>query len=109
MMQDFEYDRYASQLEETCKKIAPQRRVRVWRFAEASQRLPKPGTLEAQGKVHCPMYMIVELSLTVDGVEHTHITEAPTMQWATWPVFHNEIAEACLRYIIGEIARKLLG
>lgn len=50
-MQDYEYEDYAGQFEEACKRLAPKLHLRVWRWEEVTRRLPKPGSLESQGQV----------------------------------------------------------
>lgn len=96
-MDEYEYDREAELLESVCKKIAPSRRIRVWRFAQA-----KPA------KVY-PLYLRVELRLNVDGKEYAATAEQNHMQWLKMPEHHRGMALANIRFLLARIAQELVG
>ena len=108
MMQDLEYDEYSKQFEDTCKRIAPQRRLRVWRSEEAQKRMAKPGSLQASQGVPCyPNYLTLELSLNVDGVEYLRVIHENIMAWILRPEEQERMARYNVDYIISRIAREL--
>lgn len=108
MMQDFEYDEYARQFEDTCKRIAPKRKLRVWRSEEAQKRMAKSGSPDAmRGAAYYPLFLVLELSLNVDGVEYTRAATIDAMKWLFQLDNRDDIARSQIDYLLSVVFREL--